>query len=377
MESWVIFAMGFGSGTLFGIVIVFIVHRQGEKQRKHHEDQLLELIKGNFSTLSASALTTSQDNFLKLAEQRLLTQTNQHTSELDSKKQLIDQQLEQMQSKLGQVEQLVSEFEKEREKKLGALGQQLEDLTRTSSLLQQALADNRSRGQWGERIAEDILKIAGLVEGVNYKKQSTTNSGSRPDFTFFLPNGLVLNMDSKFPLTNYLKFLEVEAESDKETYRKQFLKDVNDRVKEITKRGYINAEQNTVDVALVFIPNEQIYRFIHEQDDTIIDNALKNKIIVCSPLTLYIVLAIIQQAAQNFALEQSSRDILLLLNNIKKQWGMFKDRMTRLGDHLEKASEVYDDLLGTRKRQLDKQFQDLDDLLVQNDVSVIPENDSL
>lgn len=368
METWLIFVIGFVAGTAFGIIVLFFANRQSEKQRSEYERRLLDLVKGNFSTLSTDALSKTQNAFLNLAEQRLTTQTTTHSAELDSKKQLIDQQLEQMQMKLGQVEQLINEFETARESKLGALGQQLENLSRTSNLLQQALADNRSRGQWGERIAEDILRISGFVEGVNYTKQTSINSGSRPDFTFLLPNGLVLNMDSKFPLDNYLQFLQAEAESDREQYRKQFLRDVKDRVKEITKRGYINAEQNTVDIAIVFIPNEQVYRFIHENDDTIIDEALKSRIVICSPLTLYIVLAVIQQAARNFALEQSSRDILLMMNDIKKQWGLFTDRMTKLGDYLDKASEAYEDLLGTRKRQLDKSFRDLDDLLIQSDV---------
>jgi DNA recombination protein RmuC len=272
-----------------------------------------------------------------------------------------------MQAKLGQVEQLISEFETARESKLGALGQQLENVSHTLGLLQQALGNTRSRGQWGERIADDILRISGFVEGINYTKQTSTNSGSRPDFTFLLPNGLNLNMDSKFPLDNYLRFLQATAESDRERHRKQFLKDVRDRVKEITQRAYINTEQNTVDIALMFIPNEQVYRFIHENDDTIIDEALKSRIVICSPLTLYIVLAVIQQATRNFALEQSSREILLLMNDIKKQWGLFTEQMTRLGDHLDKASEAYQSLLETRKRQLDKPFRNLDDLLIYTD----------
>ena len=266
MEPWLIFTLiftiGFISGALFGIVVLFLINRKSDKQRKEYERQLLDFMKVNFSTLSADALNKSQNVFLNLAEQRLNTQTKTHTAELDSKKQLIDQQLEQMQAKLGQVEQLISEFETARESKLGALGQQLENVSHTLGLLQQALGNTRSRGQWGERIADDILRISGFVEGINYTKQTSTNSGSRPDFTFLLPNGLNLNMDSKFPLDNYLRFLQATAESDRERHRKQFLKDVRDRVKEITQRAYINTEQNTVDIALMFIPNEQVYRFV-------------------------------------------------------------------------------------------------------------------
>ena len=68
------------------------------------------------------------------------------------------------------------------------------------------------RGQWGERIAEDVLRLSGFLEGVNYLRQHTlTDSGGRPDYTFLMPNGLVMHMDVKFPLDNYLRFLDAES----------------------------------------------------------------------------------------------------------------------------------------------------------------------
>jgi DNA recombination protein RmuC len=55
--------------------------------------------------------------------------------------------------------------------------------------------------------------------------------------------------------------------------------------REVTTREYINPEQNTVDYVLLFIPNEQILSFIHEQDSFILDKGIKNRVIFCSPLT--------------------------------------------------------------------------------------------
>jgi len=71
----------------------------------------------------------------------------------------------------------------------------------------------------GERMAEDVLRMAGLVRNINYLKQKTlTNNNLRPDFTFLLPNELKLNMDVKFPLNNYMKYIEAEAETDKNMF---------------------------------------------------------------------------------------------------------------------------------------------------------------
>lgn len=342
--------------------------RQSELQRKNYETQVVDLLKGKFSELSVEVLKRSQDNFMTLAQERLGRQTLQHAQELDGKKQLIDQQLAAMNGKLSDVTKLVNGFEEKSAERLGALGSQLQQLNQTSSLLQKALADNKARGKWGERIAEDILKMLGLVEGINYLKQATaTGEGMdrkiRPDFTFKLPNGMTLNMDSKFPLDNYLLCLNAETQLERDGYQKKFLADVRNRVKEVCTKEYINEAQSTIDCVLIFIPNEQIYRFIHECDDSIIDDALHQKVIICSPLTLFVVLAVVRQAVENFKLEQSSREILALLNQFKQQWGKYVERMDEIGTALDKARTVYVDVVGTRQHALERPMTKIDNLM--------------
>ena len=267
-----------------------------------------------------------------------------------------------MDQHLNQVTDLVKEFENDRDKKYGALAQQLTDLNQTSSLLQRALADSRTRGQWGERMAEDILRMAGLIEGVNYQTQLTVN-GSRPDFTFLLPNNLALNMDVKFPLENYMKYMDAEAERDREQCQKAFLTDVRGHIKAVLKRGYINQDQPTVDYVLIFIPNEQIYRFILEADDKLINDCLNNKVVLCSPITLFSVLAIVRQAADNFALERSSREILKLLNDFNKQWDLFREKMGKVEKYLQQASDAYGDLMRTRSNGLERPLKRIEGLM--------------
>ncbi|MEO0225919.1 MAG: DNA recombination protein RmuC, partial [candidate division WOR-3 bacterium] len=171
---------------------------------------------------------------------------------------------------------VVTEFDKDRKLQFGQLVNQLrfaveqtEKLQITTSQLKTALARREARGQWGERMAEDVLRFAGFIEGINYLKQKRLeNIGTKPDYTFLLPKNLRVNMDVKFPLDNYMNYLEAQTESDRENFKKRFLKDVKDRIKEVTGRDYINPEQNTVDYVLVFIPNEQVYTFINECDSS-------------------------------------------------------------------------------------------------------------
>ncbi|MCY3832454.1 MAG: DNA recombination protein RmuC [Chloroflexi bacterium] len=315
---------------------------------------------------SADQLKESNQNYLNQLTDKAETQTKAHNKELETKKELIDQRLTDMDAKLGKVERLVQELQTDRKAQYSALGQQLQSLTTTTSSLQKALADNRARGQWGERMAEDMLNFMGLVEGVNYKKQSAIEAGARPDFTFLFPNQKSLNMDAKFPLDNYLRYIEADNDAERKEFSQKFLRDVNQRVLEIQKRDYIST--GTLDCVLIFIPNEQVYRFICEEDQGIIDNALKQKVIMCSPLTLYIVLAVIRQAAQNFNIEQRSREIIDIVNDIRQEWEKYTGQMDKLERRFKGMHDDFHALTGTRTRQLDRKFVKIDSVTKSNDL---------
>jgi len=395
--NWLSVLIGIFIGFVLGLLVSIVFRLQqaktakelaeelfheSEAQKKANIDAILENIKASFGTLSFDALSKSTEEFLKLAKSRLESEREITLKELDGKKGLIDQQLQQMTSKLENVSTVIKELEKDRIEKFGQLTnhlntatQQTTALMQTTSQLREALASTKVRGQWGERMAEDVLRLAGFIENVNYLKEKTIEgAGSRPDFTFFLPGDLKLNMDVKFPLTNYIKFLETDVGPEKVKFRSDFLKDVKARIKEVTSREYINPEQNTLDYVLLFIPNEQVYSFIHEQDSSILDEGLKNKVIFCSPITLFAVLAVIRQSVDNFALEKTSNEILSLFGVFKKQWDEFLKKLDILGKRIEDTQKEYESLATTRRRQLERPLNKIDDLREQKGILISSDN---
>ena len=178
---------------------------------------------------------------------------------------LVDPRVAEMRTEMTKVSDMFRELEKDRENKFGQLttqlrlvGEQTTALAATTGQLREALASSRARGQWGERMAEDVLRLIGFREGINYEKQATVaGGGARPDFTFFLPQELKLNMDVKFPLDNYVKCIEATSTEDETRFRQLFVRDVRDRMKEVVTREYIDPAQRTLDYVLVFIPNER------------------------------------------------------------------------------------------------------------------------
>ncbi len=92
------------------------------------------------------------------------------------------------------------------------------------------------------------------------------------------------------------------------------------------------------------------------------DEALQQQIVMCSPMTLFAVLAVVRQAVESFRMERTASEILEVLGGFTKQWDAFSEKMDALGRHLATASRAFDDLAGVRTRQLVRQLDRIDDL---------------
>ena len=354
------------------------VEKAMAEQRATLEEAKVKL-SDTFKALAADALAGNNKGFLSLAEERFRSIKDEAKVDLDTRKSSIDESLGAVKTEIDKVGQLMVGLEKDRATKYGELDSSLKShqaqvqlLMQTANSLREALASTKARGQWGERMAEDVLRLAGFVENVNYFKQRTMNEGrSRPDFTFPLPQGLMLNMDVKFPFDNYLRYLESSSTTDGDRFRGDFLRDVRQHVKAVCGRDYINPSEKTVDYMLLFIPNEQVYAFIHETDRDLLDDALKNKVIVCSPLTLYAILAVVRQASDNFAFEQASEQILRAIASFDKQWKMFVEKMDAVGRKIDESQKAFEELTKTRRRQLDRAIDKIEDLRIQKGIDLL------
>jgi DNA recombination protein RmuC len=336
---------------------------QAQAEKLQDIESFLVRMKESFYSVSLEALNKNVSNILEMSKATLSQQSELNARELDSKKDLISQNLQQIKTEMDKVAAKIAEFEKERQSKYGELSSQLNRLGDTTTKLTETLASSGVRGQWGQRMAEDVLRLSGFVEGVNYFKQKTLDySSQRPDFTFVLPNRQKINMDVKFPFANYQGYLEAKTEVEKAKFRDAFLRDVRKHLKNLSSHDYISPEENTLDMVIMFIPNEQVYSFINQSDSTLLDEAVSNKVVVCSPLTLFAILAIIRQAIDNFNLEQTASEMLTHMGSFYKQWGMFLENLDQLGKRIDGAQKEFAKLTTTRKNQLEKPLEQIERL---------------
>jgi DNA recombination protein RmuC len=329
------------------------------------------------------ALQATVDTVLSIAGDKLQSHTAHASHELGLRGEAIDARVAGMNDELRRVRQLVTDLQKEKAEQHGQFVHGINEAIRasaalsdTAAALREALSNSRARGQWGERMADDVLRVAGLVEGINYRRQHTLPGGTRPDFTFLLPRGRHLHMDVKFPVDNYLRSLDAVTDAEGTAFRSAFLKDVRARVRELTGRDYRDPA-TTVGYVLLFIPNESVYGFVHEHDPRLVDDALAERVVLCSPFSLFAVLGVVRQAVDDFLVERTSTEILECLAGFAGQWQQFSDRLDRLGAQFATAQKSFDELAGPRRRQLQKQLDRIDHLRhatsVDVDVSVYPD----
>jgi DNA recombination protein RmuC len=378
-------------GVIVGLVAVAAVglaalsfiraeRRAAVDERAADRAAALEAAQQAFAVERDRTVQSAVDTVLAVAGEKFADHSTAASQQLDLRNRAMEKQFDSVTGELQQVRQLVEQLQRDRADQQGRLERGLQQavqastsLNQTTQTLKEALASSKSRGQWGERLAEDVLRTAGFVDGVNYRKQTAIAGGGIPDFTFLLPHGRTLHMDVKFPLDNYLRVREASSDAERATFTKAFLKDVRQRVKEISTRSYAEADE-TLESVLLFIPNEGIYSFIHEHDTHLVDVALSQNVVLCSPFTLFSVLAVIRQSVDAFLVERTSDQILECLAGFGTQWGKFSDAVDLLGRRFESTQKAYDDLAGVRRRQLQKHLDRVDALREERGLDPLPDS---
>lgn len=277
----------------------------------------------------------------------------------------VEAQLRQLNDSVQRLGQFAAHRFGEVDRSLQAQAEVTHALYGTTNSLREALANTNARGQWGERMADDVLRLAGLLPNVNYHKRTAVEGGGSgiPDFTFFMPDQHVLFMDVKFPIDSYLAYLQSGTEAERAAHRDAFLRAVRGHVRELARRDYARVDARpAVDNVLMFVPNETIVGFIHEHAPSLIDDALREHVVLCSPLTLYAFLGVIRQAFDNFRMEQTSREMLALIGQFGAQWTKYQAQIDRVQKQLDALVNGVDELNGPRRRQLERPLQQLDDL---------------
>ncbi|MDA7955820.1 MAG: DNA recombination protein RmuC [Gammaproteobacteria bacterium] len=338
-------------------------------REKSRLEEIRSSMENTFKAMAGDIAASNTRVFLEQATEKFRALAETSEKQLDGKRELIDKTLRGMSEHLDSLRRQSVELKTSIDQGRDATN----SLSAHTAHLREILSSSQKRGQWGERMVTDILQVIGLLEGKNYTRQSAVESGKRPDFTFILPRGKKLNMDVKFPLDNYERYIAAAESEDGgagEQAKLAFMRDVKNHISSVSGREYINPAEGTLDYVMLFIPNESIYGFINSEDSKLVDFALSKRVLLCSPLTLYAVLSLIHQATRNFIMNERASEVMDLVAQFRAQWEKYSEQMDKLGRRIEGLSGDYRELVNTRARALQRPLDKIENAaLAQEDIA--------
>jgi DNA recombination protein RmuC len=223
------------------------------------------------------------------------------------------------------------------------------------SSLQDILKPPTFRGVLGETLLENLL--AQYLPRDTFEMQHRFKSGLIVDAVVHLPAGMV-PVDAKFPLDNFRKMLESDDEKLRKQYRREFTRDVKNRIDEIATK-YILPDEGTLNFALLYVPAENVYYEITVKGDTegnIVDYALSSRVVPVSPNTLYAYLQAIAIGLKGLRVEKFAEEILFNLSRLKGDLESFHKDFQVLGKHINDAGTKYNAAEKRLNRFEDKMF---------------------
>ncbi|MCX8617137.1 DNA recombination protein RmuC [Gilliamella sp. B2923] len=300
---------------------------------------------------------------LEQSEQRLTTQFENLANRIfESSGKKIEQQnkqsldfllsplKEQLEGFKKQVQDSFGQEAKERHTlthEIRNLQQLNEQMTKEATNLTNALkGNNKTQGNWGEFILSQILDNSGLRMGYEYETQvNLTNENKQrlqPDVIVHLPQGGDVVIDSKVTLVAYERFFNSDDEVARAKAMSEHLTAVRNHLKQLSQKDYHKLIGiNSLDYILMFIPVEPAFLSAIDNDPALINDALKNNIMIVSPTTLLVALRTIHNL---WRYEYQNRNAELIADKASKLYDKmrgFIEDMEGLGNCLDKAQQTY------------------------------------
>jgi len=206
--------------------------------------------------------------------------------------------------------------------------------------------NNKTQGNWGEVILNRILENSGLREGYEYDLQvslsNENNQRLQPDVIVHLPQGNDVIIDSKVTLIAYERYFNSDDEHVKHKAMAEHLVAVRSHIKQLSQKDYhkLNGVKS-LDYILMFIPVEPAFLAAIDQDPSLINDALKQNIMIVSPTTLLVALRTINNL---WRYEYQNRNAELIADRAGKLYDKirgFIEDMESLGNSLDKAQHTY------------------------------------
>ncbi len=280
------------------------------------------------------------------------------TQALDSAETLLDKAEQRMgdtfrvlaADALKDMNQRLKEAERERVEAYSRLSEQVVALGSSANMLSRALRTPAVRGRWGEMQLRRVVEIAGMLQQCDFDEQPgvpTDNGRLRPDLIVHLPGGKQIVVDAKTPLDAFLDAQEC-ADDDRRAARLQaHARQVRDHMDRLGNKAYWDQMPNSPEMVVMFLPGETLFSAALQQDLTLIEHGLEQKVLLASPITLIALLTTVAHSWRHEALTENYREVARLGKEFYERLATFADRFDDLRKRLDGAVQAYNDAAGS------------------------------
>ncbi|HET9358877.1 MAG TPA: DNA recombination protein RmuC [Vicinamibacterales bacterium] len=317
-------------------------------------DRAEQRLRDTFQSLAADALKDNRASFFDLAK----------TSFEGYRQPIADT--------LKRVDQRLDTAERERVEAYSRLSEQVIALGSTASTLSRALRTPAVRGRWGEMQLRRVVEISGMLHQCDFDEQpglASDNGRFRPDLVVHLPGNKQIVVDAKTPLEAFLEAQECTDDEQRALRLQGHARQVREHMDRLGSKAYWDELPNSPEMVVMFLPGETLFGAALQQDLTLIEHGLEQRVLLASPITLIALLTTVAHSWRHEALTENYREVARLGKEFYERLATFADRFDDVRKRLDGAVQAYNEAAGSFESRVLVSARRLRDL----DVTTAPE----
>lgn len=327
-----------------------------DEQQKFVEEAQKHL-KDAFGSLSADALQNNNTSFVELAKAKLEEKVTEAKGEFEKKQQAIGELVKPLGESLKNMDTKIHDLENKRIKAYSDIWNYLdqvkdstEGLKKETNNLVGALKTSHNRGRYGEIALRRLVEHAGMFENCHFEEQITVedeNGKLRPDMIIKLPGNKTLVVDSKAPLSSYMKIFETEDLNQQKTFLSQHVSAVKDHLKKLSAKSYWSQFKEAPDFVIMYMHIESSYGAALQAWPDMIEEAMKNRIIVATPTVLLSILLGVGYSWNQLKTMENIEEIRDAAVELHDRSAILVDHMVQIGKGLNGTISNYNKAIGS------------------------------